>query len=103
MVKYNFLFKEKSKEMKWKLIPSENIGCSAEAVWLLSICFDQTAPGPEVYPAFSLVELRHCCALIGPELQSGEIFSFSGSGTPSVATPAVYAMKNQLVASKAPY
>ena len=27
------------------------------------------------YPAFSLVELLHCCALIGPELQSGEIFS----------------------------
>ena len=35
-------------------------------------------PGPltrDVYPAFSLVELLHCCALIGRELQSGEIFS----------------------------
>ena len=35
-------------------------------------------PGPltrDVDPAFSLVELLHCCALIGRELQSGEIFS----------------------------
>ena len=29
----------------------------------------------DVYPAFSLVELLHCCALIGREIQSGEIFS----------------------------
>ena len=29
----------------------------------------------ERYPAFSLVELLHCCALIGRELQSDEIFS----------------------------
>ena len=29
----------------------------------------------ERYPAFSLVELLHCCALIGRELQSVEIFS----------------------------
>ena len=28
-----------------------------------------------VYPAFSLVELQHCCALIGREHQSVEIFS----------------------------
>ena len=31
--------------------------------------------GGERFPAFSLVELIHCCALIGRELQSGEIFS----------------------------
>ena len=29
----------------------------------------------EIYPAFSLVELLHYCALIGRELQSVEIFS----------------------------
>ena len=28
----------------------------------------------DVYPACSLVELLQCCALIGPELQSVEIF-----------------------------
>ena len=29
----------------------------------------------DIYPAFSLVELLHCCAIIGQELQSVEIFS----------------------------
>ena len=29
----------------------------------------------DVYPALSLVELLHCCALIGRELHSVEIFS----------------------------
>ena len=35
----------------------------------------RTGRPQERYPAFSLVELLHCCTLIGPELQSGEIFS----------------------------
>ena len=37
--------------------------------------FDIVRPQADVYPAFSLVELLHYCALMGRELQSGEIFS----------------------------
>ena len=39
-------------------------------VTFLSQCRQQ-----EIYPAFSLVQLLQCCALIGRELQSVEIFS----------------------------
>ena len=54
----------------------------------------------DVYPAFSLVELLHCCALIGRELHAlkGPII-----GAFSVATPALLCHKEPARASKAPY
>ena len=52
------------------------------------------------YPAFSLVELLQCCALIGRELQAlkGPII-----GALSDATPAILCHKEPARASKAPY
>ena len=61
---------------------------------------------PEIYPAFSLVQLLHCCALIGPELQSVEIFSCTERSYYRLSLVMLHqqshAIKNQLVASKAP-
>ena len=57
-------------------------------------------PCLDVYPALSLVELLHCCALIGRELHAlkGPII-----GALSDATPAVLCHKEPARASKAPY
>ena len=54
----------------------------------------------DVYPAFSLVELLHYCALIGRELHAlkGPII-----GALSDATPALLCHKEPARASKAPY
>ena len=59
--------------------------------------------GGERFPAFSLVQLLHCCALIGRELQSGEIFSCTERSPLVMVRQQSFAIKNQLIASKVPY
>ena len=54
----------------------------------------------DVYPAFSLVELLHCCALIGRELH---VLKGPTIGALSDATPALLCHKEPARASKAPY